>query len=169
MTASVLVAYASSGGSTKEVAEAVAQTLIANGLPVDLAPIEQVVSLTPYEACVLGAPIYNTLWHQTALAFLTQHQSALANKPTAIFALGPVQKGEAVEYARSRQQLENCLKRFAWFKPIDQQIFGGKMKAVDSGFLLNLIFKPTPAVDFRDWDAIRKWAATLPEKLRIGL
>ncbi|MDX2141179.1 MAG: flavodoxin domain-containing protein [Chloroflexota bacterium] len=167
MPASILVTYASPGGSTKEVAEAVAQTLREAGQSVDLASMEQVASLTDYLGFVLGAPIYNTLWHQTALTFLTRHQVALTGKPTVVFALGPVQKGEPVEFTRARQQLEICLKRFAWFKPIDTQIFGGKMKATDSGFPLNLIFKPTPAVDFRDWTAIRAWSAALPQKLSV--
>ncbi|MBE2268450.1 MAG: flavodoxin domain-containing protein [Anaerolinea sp.] len=168
MTDSVLVAYASPGGSTREVAEAVAEVLRSRGLRVDVTPMEQVKSAADYNAVVLGAPIYNTLWHQTALKFVADQISALVSRPVAIFALGPVQKGAPQEFTNAGKQLEISLRRFPTLKPVDLQIFGGKMKATDSGFPLNLLFKPTPAVDFRDWDTIRAWANSLPDVLQIA-
>ena len=51
----VLVAYASTHGSTQEVAGVVATTLREHGLTVDLQTARQVRSLEGYGAAVLGA------------------------------------------------------------------------------------------------------------------
>jgi menaquinone-dependent protoporphyrinogen oxidase len=56
MESSVLVAYATRSGSTKEVAEVVAATLREHGLEVDVQPMKSVRSLAGYRTVVLGAP-----------------------------------------------------------------------------------------------------------------
>ena len=163
---SILVAYASTGGSTREVAEFVTETLRDAGLEVVLKSVNEVASLEDYTALVLGAPMYNTLLHTDARLFLNRRKADLNDLKVAIFALGPVGKGDASDFKGSRTQIAMELKRFPWLKPIALEMFGGKMKATDSGFLLNKIFKPTPAVDYRDWDAIKAWAQGLVEHLR---
>ena len=162
----ILVAYASTGGSTREVAEFVATTLHDAGLEVVLKPVTEVPSLEGYGSVILGAPIYNTLLHTDARLFLNRNKADFGDLKVAVFALGPVGKGDAVAFKHSRAQLDMELKRFPWIQPVALEMFGGKMKATDSGFLLNKIFKPTPAVDYRDWDAIKAWAEALPEKIK---
>ncbi len=161
----ILVAYASTGGSTREVAEFVATTLHDAGLEVVLKPVTEVPSLEGYGSIILGAPIYNTLLHTDARLFLNRNKADFGDLKVAVFALGPVGKGDAVAFRHSRAQLDMELKRFPWIQPVALEMFGGKMKATDSGFLLNKIFKPTPAVDYRDWDAIKAWAEGLVEGL----
>jgi menaquinone-dependent protoporphyrinogen oxidase len=163
---SILVAYASTGGSTREVAEFVATTLHDAGLEVVLKPVTEVPSLEGYGSIILGAPIYNTLLHTDARLFLNRNKADFGDLKVAVFALGPVGKGDAQAFKYSRAQLDMELKRFPWIQPVALEMFGGKMKATDSGFLLNKIFKPTPAVDYRDWDAIKAWAEALPEKIK---
>jgi menaquinone-dependent protoporphyrinogen oxidase len=95
MSDSVLVAYATSYGSTLEVAEAVAATLRERGLEVDIQPMRQVRTLAGYSAVVLGAPLYMFRWHKDARRFLSRHRQALTKHPpesirVAIFALGPL-------------------------------------------------------------------------------
>jgi menaquinone-dependent protoporphyrinogen oxidase len=90
-TKSVLLAYATRYGSTREVAEAIAAELRKAGLEVDIQPMREVKTLDRYDAVVLGAAIYNTRWHPDAGLFLSQHREALKQRPVAIFALGPAE------------------------------------------------------------------------------
>ena len=55
MDKKVLVAYASRAGATAEVAEEVSKTLAAEGLMVDVLPVQKVETLEPYSALVLGS------------------------------------------------------------------------------------------------------------------
>ena len=77
MEIKILVAYASTHGSTQEVAEVVAETLRGQGLVVDLQPARNVRSLEGYSAVVLGASLYMFHLHKDALRFLnTASESA---------------------------------------------------------------------------------------------
>ena len=125
MPTSILVAYATRAGSTKEVAEAVASTLGESGLAVDIQLLRDVKSLEGYQAVVMGAPLYMFRWHKDALHFLKRHRQALADRPTAVFALGPFNDVEK-EWTDVRAQLDKALAKFPWFAPVAVQVFGGK-------------------------------------------
>src|SRR5512144_865691 len=91
MPTTILVTYASSYGSTHEVAEDIAATLRAQGVEVDLRPVREVRVLTGYSAVVLGAPLYMFHWHKEAHRFVARFQRDLTNGlPLAIFAGGPI-------------------------------------------------------------------------------
>jgi len=169
MPNSILVTYSTIYGSTQEVAEKVAATLREQGHAVDLQPVKQVRSLDPYRAVVLGAPLYMFHWHKDALHFLAKHRSALAQKPAAIFALGPVNNVEK-EFRDAREQLDKELAKFSWLKPAVIEIFGGKFEPAKFRFPHNLIpaMNKIPASDIRDWTAIRNWANGLPTKLNVA-
>ena len=167
MSGSVLVAYATRYGSTREVAEAVAMTLREGGLKVDIQPIRQVRTLADYSAVVLGAPLFMFRWHKHALRFLSRHRQALTERPVAVFALGPFHDEEK-EWQEVRPQLDKELAKFPWLRPVAVQIFGGVFDPAKLRFPLNLMpaLKQMPASDIRDWTAIRAWASDLVAKLQ---
>ena len=167
----VLVAYASKYGSTQEVAEAIAETLRKSGIEVDLQPMRKVRTLDGYGSVVLGAPLYFGLWHKDALNFLSRNQDALAQRPVAIFALGPNSNDEK-EMQGSRAQLDKELAKFPWLTPVVIEVFGGKYPSrlrFPESLIASLPASPLhgmPASDVRDWTAIRAWANSLPQKLQ---
>jgi menaquinone-dependent protoporphyrinogen oxidase len=163
-----LLAYASTHGSTQEVAEVVAEVLRNNGIYVELQPIKTVRSLEDYSVVVLGAPLYMFHLHKDALHFLSKYQQALQNGlPCAIFAGGPIEKADAQELLEVRWQLDQELAKFPWFSPKSIEIVGGKLDPTSLRFPWNLIpaLKQHPPVDKRDWAKIRTWANGLPELL----
>jgi menaquinone-dependent protoporphyrinogen oxidase len=166
MSSTTLVTYATSHGSTKEVAEAVAAALREVGLEVDIQPARKVSTLEGYDAVVLGAPLYMFRWHKDARRFLSRHQKALVERPAAVFALGPFYTGDEEEFQGSREQLDKELAEFPWFKPVDLVIFGGKFEPENMHFAYRLFMKEIPASDLRDWAAIRDWAINLPAKFQ---
>jgi menaquinone-dependent protoporphyrinogen oxidase len=167
VSASILVAYATSSGSTQEVAEAVAATLREGGLAVDLYPMRDVRTLAGYSAVVLGAPLYMFRWHKDARHFLARYREGLRELPVAVFALGPFHDDEK-EWQEVRAQLDKELAKFPWLAPVAIEIIGGKFDPAKLRFPLNLLLalKQMPASDIRDWTAIRAWASTLATKLQ---
>jgi menaquinone-dependent protoporphyrinogen oxidase len=160
-TRSILLAYATRYGSTREVAETVTAALREAGLEVDSQPMQDVKTLDRYAAVVLGAAIYNARWHPDAHHFLSQHQETLRQQPVVIFALGPLSTGDAA-MLRSRRQLAKELEKYPWLKPVAVEVFVGKLDPAKLGFFERF----QPASDHRDWNAIRAWANALPAQLQ---
>jgi menaquinone-dependent protoporphyrinogen oxidase len=155
----VLVAYASKRGSTREVAEAVAATLRDHGLHVVIRPAAEVAAVAEYEAVVLGAALYMGRLHGDARKLLKRQRIALRGRFFAVFAMGPrTLSGEDVSGAR--KQLEKGLDR-ASIVPDATAVFGGVFDPAKLPFPLNRV----PASDARDWATIRAWAVRVAEEI----
>jgi menaquinone-dependent protoporphyrinogen oxidase len=166
MAASVLVAYATTYGSTQEVAEAVADSLREAGLEVDLQPARKVRSLGGCDAVVLGAALYMFRLHRDARGFLSRNARALHERPVAVFALGPFHDDEK-EWQGAREQLDKELGKFPSLDPVARRVFGGKFDpaALRPPWSLLPALKGLPASDIRDWAAVRAWAGELAATL----
>jgi menaquinone-dependent protoporphyrinogen oxidase len=172
MSEAILVAYATRGGSTREVADAVAATLRTQGFKAEVRPVESIDSILPYSAVVLGAPIYYGHWHKDMLRFLSQHTVALITRPVAIFALGPLQH-DAEEMKAARTVIDKALVQFEWLTPVAGEVFVGKYDPSTMNpferLLLKLPGSPVrklSTTDQRDWAAIRTWAESLASTLK---
>ena len=174
MSTSILVTYATRYGSTQEIAEAVAETLRADGLEVDIQPMRNVRTLEKYGLVVLGAPLFIGRWHKDAHHFLSQHRKALTLQPVAIFALGPLQD-DVEKWRVVRAQLDKELAKYPWLSPVSVEMFGGKYDPAKLRFPDNLVANSPasplyqmPASDLRDWAVIRNWASELAANLEPG-
>jgi menaquinone-dependent protoporphyrinogen IX oxidase len=83
----VLVAYITHSGTTRDVAEAIAEEITKTGIEAELLELAQVKSTAEYDAVVLGAPMI-VGWHSDALKYLKTNRAALAEKPLALFLMG---------------------------------------------------------------------------------
>ena len=172
MSNTILVAYATRYGSTREVAEKIADTLRASGFEIDIQPAKNVGSLGKYRAVVLGSPLYIGSWHNETKQFLSKHQADLNNLPTAVFALGPLHNEEK-ELQGAHEQLDKELAKFPWFKPAALQVFGGKYDPAKLHFPDKIIARlpasplhQAPENDARDWEKIEGWAENLSRLFR---
>ena len=167
MKGPVLVAFATRYGSTQEVAEAVAKSLRAASLEVDVKPLREVKTVEGYGGIVIGAPLQMFRWHKDALAFLSRQQAALTELPVAVFALGPFNDVEK-EWNEVRAQLDKELAKFPWFSPMAVRVFGGKFDPTTLRFPFTLLpaLKKIPAADVRDWGAIEAWGKDLASGFR---
>lgn len=167
MDSRVLVTYATRMGSTREVAERIADTLRESGLSVELQPAKSVRSLETYCAVALCAALYMGRLHKNARNFLATHRTALAHLPVGLFVLGPVQKDEK-DWIGARQQLDKELNRIPWLCPALKEIVGGKFDPTKMGFPFNLLpaLRKMPASDVRDWAMIRNLVSDFALKLR---
>ena len=174
MGASILVAYATRYGSTTDVAEAVAEELTKLGHEATVELAKEVRTLQGFDAVVLGAPLYIGSLGSGPHAFLKRFAEDLERLPVAVFVLGPL-NDKPDDLANIDTQIEKELAKVGWLKPVSTKVFGGaldptKLRFPDS--MLNLMpaspFKDMPPTDVRDWEAIRAWAASLPEAFGLA-
>lgn len=165
MNERILVAYATTHGSTREIAEQVAEMLRhAGSRTVDLLPARQVRSLQGYQAVILGSALYMFHLHKDALRFLGLHRTTLeGGLPLAFFAGGLYDRDGAEAENEVRRELDGELAKFPWLRPASMLIVGGRHDPESLRFPWSLVpvLRHAPARDLRDWDAIRAWAATL--------
>jgi menaquinone-dependent protoporphyrinogen oxidase len=168
MKTSILVTYATSCGSTQEVAQSIVETLGDCGMETDIQPAKKVKAITNYNAVILGAPLYMSRWHSDVLHFLARQRSVLTTIPMAIFTLGPFHNKQE-ELSSAREQLDKALVKFSWLKPVSVEVFVGKFDPAALRFPYNLILplKKMPPIDERDWEAIRAWTECISERLKV--
>jgi menaquinone-dependent protoporphyrinogen oxidase len=161
-----LVAYASKRGSTAEIAETVAATLRRGGIKVSLCSVDEVGSLDPYEAVVVGSAVYMKRWRGDARHFLKRHRKALRKLPFWVFSSGPVgdPAGDNPEWIESRRFVEKVEELGAR----GHAVFGGRVPAEPHGLMEKAMVEGTPEQyrDRRDWDQIRAWAGGVADELK---
>ena len=86
----ILVAVASRHGSTREIGDAVAEVLRDSGFGVDVADPDDVESIDPYQAVMLGSSVYVGRWAASARALVDRCASGLTRRPVWLFSSGPV-------------------------------------------------------------------------------
>ena len=163
MSDRILVAYASRGGSTAGVAEAIGQTLAAGGSEVDVRSMTEIDDVTAYQAVVAGSAIQAHEWLPEAMQFLRRHRAALAQKPFAAFLVCMTM---TMRDPRAREFVASWLEPVrALVKPVSEGFFAGALdlRKVPSfsdrlKFRLSVLLGVWSEGDHRDWDAIRSWA-----------
>ena len=170
MPASILIAYATRSGSTKEVAETINATLRDAGLWPDLLPMSEVDTLQGRTAVILGAPLYIGRFPSEFHAFMARFRTPLSVLRPWTFVLGPT-RNQPADFDAARKQAAQQLRRYPWLKPADLQIFGGRWSTATLPFPFSFLtrlpaMKNVPASDIRDWPAIRNWTLAIADQLK---
>ncbi|NPV55993.1 MAG: hypothetical protein HPY76_04855 [Anaerolineae bacterium] len=165
----ILVAYASWKGTSQEVAAEIAGILREQGAQVDLEAAGKMRSVEGYDGVVLGASVRMGRPNSAAIAFLRRHVAKLASIPTALFIVCMTMKDCTEENIKTAESYMDKLKTAApAVKPMAEGLFAGQMvPEVFPWPASKLITREAmgDAGDYRDWEAIRAWAAGLAAKL----
>jgi menaquinone-dependent protoporphyrinogen oxidase len=165
--ASVLVAYATKCGSTREVADAIAARIQERGVKTDVSAARDVKSLKGYDAVIFGGALYFFRLIREGRRFLRHHRKALAKMPVAVFGMGPTEDTEKY-YMEARRHLDKSLIKNEGVSPVAVAVFGGKVDPTELKFPYgNAGTRTMPRADLRDWQAIKAWADSLPEALGL--
>ena len=162
MNKNILVAYASKHGATKEIAEKIGEVLLQSGKQVDVLPVGAVKNLTSYQAVILGSAIYIGKWPKEAVRFLRANEKSLAERLVWLFSSGPTGMGDPLELVEGQRFPAPLLGIINRIHPRDIVVFHGfnnpaKLNIVEKWALRSIAKKPLG--DFRDWNAIAKWAS----------
>jgi menaquinone-dependent protoporphyrinogen oxidase len=162
----VLVASASKHGSTEEIAAAVGEVLRAHGLQVDVKRMEDVDTVFPYDAYVLGSAVYVGSWLRRATRFVDEHAELISTRPTWLFSSGPI--GDAPHAATELFDAADLVDRT---HARDHRQFGGKLdkEQLNLGERAAAGLLRVPSGDSRQWDAIIAWATAVGRSLTADL
>jgi menaquinone-dependent protoporphyrinogen oxidase len=173
---SILVAYASRHGSTRGIAERIAERLRADGLDAEVCPAADVRGASRYDAFIVGGAAYMLHWLKDATTFVQRNRALLAERPTWLFSSGPV--GTDTVDKQGRDVLETTIpKEFPGLRDAihprgEKVFFGASDPAARPVGLAERFVSLMPAArdalpkgDFRDWPAIDAWADQIAREL----
>jgi menaquinone-dependent protoporphyrinogen oxidase len=158
----VLVAYGTKAGSTAEVAARIGQALSQKNAAVDVLPVKQVKDLSAYTTVVLGSAIRMGSVLPEVKNFIEKNQAVLSQKSFSLFIVCMTLSEETeAKRAEASGYLEPIR---ALVKPASEGLFAGVMDGSRLPLFERLIMKAmkTPAGDYRNWEQINAWTASLP-------
>ena len=164
MNMNILVAVASRHGSTREIAEAIADELRKSGHAIDVRNAAEVGDAEMYDAVIIGSAVYMGNWLPEASHFVDRNQKSLAAVPVWLFSSGPVgredpqPKGDPIHLDKLMEAAQAR----------GHRIFVGKLDKSSLGRGERLIAKMVraPEGDFRDWEAIHGWTREIVTALQ---
>lgn len=165
----VLVAYVSVMGSTKEIAQHIASRMAAALGDVDCRAAEGIGSVSGYEAVIVGSAIHNQAWLPAGLHFFTNHAPELNKRPVWAFSVGMAdalpkpfrRRAAALQQAR----LAGALRRLVPLR--GHRLFSGVYAASQMPAPLRVLHRLGGGRfgDLRDWNAVDAWADQIAGQL----
>jgi len=159
----VLVTAASKHGSTAEIAKAIGAHLTTAGVETDVRPPDEVTTLLPYDGVVLGSGVYAGRWLGDAKELVEREARSLRTLPVWLFSSGPI--GEEPRPQDVPLDIAAIRERTG---AIDHRVFQGRLERDQLGLVEKAIMSVVhaPDGDFRDWDAIADWTASIARTLQ---
>ncbi len=165
----VLVVWAGRLGSTREIAERIAVRLVEDGVVARAESADAATIRPDDEAVIVGSAVYGGHWLPPSITFARSHMTALARRTVWLFSVGPVGgrslRSTPVE-SKEVEELERML------HPREHRTFAGALdrSAIDDvafGRVERFVAKHlVPEGDYRDWEAIDRWADGIAMWLR---
>jgi menaquinone-dependent protoporphyrinogen oxidase len=178
--AKVLVAYSSWAGSTRSIAENIAETAKdKNGMEADLMLTKEVKSLDDYQAILLGTSIHMGNTSRAFKGFLRRFRKELTDKPVAIFVVCANMQDDCSENREETTGwLNKTLQKFPDIKPLSIGLFSGALY-IEGNEYKNLnpmakkmihsmeenMMKEQGKTDFRDMAKVAEWTQEVLKKI----
>jgi menaquinone-dependent protoporphyrinogen oxidase len=165
----VLVVVATKHGATRGIAEAIVRELSdgddgrAMRLAVVLQDAEHAPSPAGFDAVVVGSAVYAGRWRESARDWVGAHAAALRERPVWLFSSGPI---GSPPFPPDEPHDVHPLTQLVGAR--GHQVFAGRLdkELLSFGERAMVTAMRAPLGDFRDWDAVRAWAAQVAGELR---
>jgi menaquinone-dependent protoporphyrinogen oxidase len=161
MAMRILVAYGSAHGATAELADAVAEELVARGFTADVVNAAEVTDLSGYDAAVIGGSLYWDRWQPDARGLVERCAAQLRDLPVWLFSSGPTDGSAAGGSLAPVPEVQRLA------RSIDiagHTTFGGLMTSAP-GRLVRRFTPATRVGDFRDRDQVTEWVSRIAKAL----
>ena len=165
----VLVGYGSRYGSTREIAEHLAETLRSRHLHAETAHLADVGDVSRYGAFVIGSGVYTGSWTPEATAFVRNNRPALARCPVWFFsvaAFGDTHRLVGRIMKKEPREMEEFLETVV---PVGYRVFAGVIdprRWSRVGRLLHHTLGGRDG-DNRNWAEIDAWAQIIADELTL--
>lgn len=153
----VIVAYASRMGSTREIAEVVADELRQTDHTVTIAPCSVAPDTAGFDAAIIGSALYGRRWLPDAEHYVRRQARDLMNRPTYLFQSGACRvAAPGVTPMASPRAVRRIIHRAGLADPVT---FSGRIDPTQPRPLRLTPWKTTSVVsgDVREWNVIRAW------------
>lgn len=161
-----LIAYSTTDGHTRVIAERLREVIGQQGGQVTLASIDHqpAMDLSPYDKVVVGASIRYGKHSKAVYRFVEAHRQALENRPNAFFSVNVVARKPEKRTAETNPYVKKFLGEIDW-QPQHVAIFAGKIDYPRYRFwdrqMIRLIMwmtkgptDPRSVTEFTDWDQV---------------
>ncbi len=169
-----IVVYASRYGSTREIAEFIAEKLRREGIEAEAESVDAALRVEGYDAVVVGSAVYMGHWMKEAAEFVRRNRDALTGRPVWLFSSGPLQlPPDITSLDDPKLRPEEIGELCEAIRPRDHRVFFGALDPAKLGFGHRMIRKlPAgrdllPEGDFRNWDDIAAFAAEIARTLAV--
>jgi menaquinone-dependent protoporphyrinogen oxidase len=165
-----IVVYASRYGSTKGIAEFIAEKLRHLGTQADVRPVDAVHNPGDYETLVVGSAVYLGHWLKEAAEFVWRNRAVLTNRPVWLFSSGPL--GSDVSANDPKLEPKEIAEFREAINPRDHKVFSGAFDGKKLGFKDRMVATMPaaramfPQGDFRNWKDIEVWASSIARDLK---
>ena len=158
----VLVTVASRHGATRALAEALTAELDQGALTATLLEPAEVASLEGYDAVVLGSAVYAGSWLPAARELVARCAVALRERPVWLLSSGPI--GDPPKPAGAPAEVAALLEETG---AREHRVLPGRLerRRLGRGERAVVALVRAPDGDFRDWEAVRAWAAEIRDAL----
>jgi len=166
-----IVVYASKYGSTKGIAEFIAEKLRQHGVQAEAKSVDAAPNLEEYDAIVIGSAVYMEHWMADAVEFVRKNRDILATRPVWLFSSGPLKTGPEVTTDDPALEPKEIGELKEIIHPREHQIFFGALDPGKLGFTYRALRKlpaaraVLPEGDFRNWDGIEAWTERIARAL----
>ncbi len=168
----VLVAHASKCGSTREIAEFIADKLRALGVEAEAQSVQEVAGLTDFDAILVGSAVYMGHWMPEAADFVRRNAGVLLDRPVWLFSSGPLLLPPGTTSISDPKLMPAEVPALIdAVQPREHRIFFGALDPAKLPFKYRALRKlpaaraALPEGDFRKWDDIEAWAGTVARAL----
>lgn len=167
----IAVLFATEGGSTRDIAEFIAEELTARGGEVKLSEIEYAPELSNFDAVVIGSAIHNMNMLPEAESYLRAHRRSLRSTSLWLFSVG---LGPALRGPIGRRMGRIVPPKIATLRdmvaPREYRSFAGVYHESGVSMSARLMYRLLGGGrygDLRDWEAIRAWAVRIAVALDL--
>ncbi len=174
----ILVAFGTTEGQTRKIAQHVAKKCHDNGHQADIYDCARRLRgqlVEPFDGIIIAASIHEGYHQETVVAFATAHRDQLEKKPSAFISVSL-----SAAFEDGKRDAANYVERFAgatgWVPKLTHMA-GGALKLSEYDYFKEQIIRqvvmagrevPSGQKDweFTDWDALDKFVAAFLESMR---
>jgi menaquinone-dependent protoporphyrinogen oxidase len=172
----ILITYSSGYGSTREVAETIAEILrTEEQFKVQVMTVDHVESLSSHDAVIIGCSVRADKPLANIRDFFARFRNELSQKKIALFVVCLSANSKEGREKVKRDYLPPFLEKYPNIEPINMEAFGGKidfdrlnpvMKSLMKKVLEKTGLPATGSIDTRDWAFIASWAESVKSQLK---
>jgi len=176
--ATVLIAYSTTDGHTRRIAERLRGVIEVHGHRVDVKPLADCTGadLESSSAVVVGASIRYGKHKPEVAAFIARHRLALDARPNALFSVNVVARKPGKDVPEGNPYLRKFLRTIAW-RPQRLAVFAGRIDYPSLGFADRTIIRfimwmtrgptdPTGVFEFTDWARVDAFGEAISRSLQ---